>query len=65
MPGLMTEEEHRPQGSDTTTGDGKPDEAVSGMRQRPLRAFHLSTPYRRKVTRLMPTKYMMRIPLIG
>ena len=32
---------------------------------RPLRAFHLSTPYRRKVTRLIPTKYRMRIPLIG
>ena len=28
MPGLMAEEEHRPQGSDAATGDGKPDEAV-------------------------------------
>ena len=28
MPGLMAEEEHRPQSSDTAAGDGKPDEAV-------------------------------------
>lgn len=26
MPGLMAEEEHRPQGSDTAAGDGEPDE---------------------------------------
>ena len=28
MPGLMAEEAHRPQSSDTATGDGEPDEAV-------------------------------------
>ena len=28
MPGLMTEEPHRDEGSDAATGDGKPDEAV-------------------------------------
>lgn len=28
MPGLMTEEAHRPQSSDTAAGDSEPDEAV-------------------------------------
>lgn len=34
---------------------------MAGMRQRPLRAFHLSTPYRRKVTRLMPTADLLAL----
>ena len=64
MPGLMAEEEHRPQGSDAATGDGKPDEAVLRDAPASLAGLPFVHTYRRKVTRLMPTKYMIRIDTV-